>query len=317
MPSPPPPAPPHPSSPEPARPASPAPSTSQLGILNPLAAAQAFSLSRLQPSAELAPFVERYWCVRWDLPTGEVFTQQTLSHPAINLVFEAQRAAIHGVNRRRFSIDLRDRGQVVGVKFRPGGFAAFWPGSIHKLCDRAVPYRELAGAARAASFAQEILRCGDDDVKARLDAQLRGHLLPADPRRAEEIATAVGVVQRALAGEATTVEALARASRLSVRALQRLFRRYVGVGPKWVLRRLRLHRATERIAAGAVANWAAFAVEQGYADQAHLSREFREYVGRTPAEYAAGCAASMAKLAELQRERAALAASTPAAQQAP
>lgn len=300
-----PPAPPGPAAPH-AAPALPAaapapaagPSSSQLGILNPQAAAQAFRLSRLEPSPELAPYVERYWCVRWDLPEGEVFTQETLSHPAINLVFEAHRAAIHGVNTRRFSIDLRARGQAVGVKFRPGGFAAFWPGSIHKLCDRAVPYAELAGATAAggAAFARELLACDDAAAKARLDAQLLLHLLPAEPRRDEEIAAAVRIVQLALTREITTVAALARRGRLSVRALQRLFRRYVGVGPKWVLRRLRLHQAAERVALGQVSNWADFAVELGYADQAHFSREFREYVGRAPAEYAAWCAASMAKL---------------------
>lgn len=274
------------------------PSSSNLGILNPQAAAGAFRLTRVEPAATLAPYVERYWFVRWALPPGEVFTQQTLSHPAINVVFEASRAAIHGVVTRRFSIDLRDRGQAIGIKFRPGGFAAFWPGSIHRLTDRIVPVTELAGA-EASSFAAALLRNDDDqddNTRALLDEFLLRQLRPAEPRRDEEIATAVRVVQLALQREVATVAALARRSHLSVRALQRLFRTYVGVGPKWVLRRLRLHQAAERIATGAVRNWADFAVELGYADQAHFSHEFRAYVGRSPADYAAWCAASMARL---------------------
>jgi len=284
------------------------PSSSELGILNPQAAAQVFRLSRLWPAAALAPYVERYWRVRWELPPGEVFTQQTLSHPAINIVFEASRAAIHGVVTRRFSIDLRDRGQAIGIKLRPGGFAAFWSGSIHRLTDRIVPVVELAGA-EASSFAAAILRNhdastvqSDDTIRALLDDFLLRHLRPPEPRRDEEIATAVRVVQLALqSGGSTvsTVAALARRSHLSVRAMQRLFRSYVGVGPKWVLRRLRLHQAAERIATGAVSNWADFAVELGYADQAHFSHEFRAYVGRSPAEYAAWCAASLAKVTRL------------------
>lgn len=273
------------------------PSSSQLGILNPQAAAQAFALSRFDPHAALAPYVERYWRVRWALPPGEVFTQQTLSHPAVNLVFEASRAAIHGVVTRRFSIDLRDRGQAIGIKFRPGGFAAFWSGSIHRLTDRVAPLAELAGG-EAPALAVAILReeHRDDDVRALLDEFLLRSLRPPEPRRDEEIATAVRVVQLALQREVATVAALARRSHLSVRALQRLFRTYVGVGPKWVLSRLRLHQAAERIARGAVSSWAAFAVELGYADQAHFSHEFRAYVGRSPADYAAWCAASMARL---------------------
>ncbi len=271
------------------------PSASNLGILNPQAAAQAFSLARLPPAAALAPYVERYWSVRWRLPAGATFTQETLSHPAVNLVIEDHRAAIHGVNTRRFSIDLRGDGHAFGVKFRPGGFAAFWPTSIHRLTDRAVPLTELAGAA-ARPFATSVRSADDDRARALLDAFLLDHLRPPDPRRDREIATAVHVVQLALRREVTTVAALARKSRLTVRGLQRLFRTHVGVGPKWVLRRLRLHLAAERIATGAFTSLASLATDLGYADQAHFSHELRAYTGRTPAEYAAWCAASYARL---------------------
>ena len=77
---------------------------------------------------------------------------------------------------------------------------------------------------------------------------------------------------------------------LSARSLQRLFRRYVGVGPKWVLQRYRLHEAAERIADGEGGDWAAFALELGYFDQAHFIKDFKALVGCSPAEYAAICA---------------------------
>jgi len=69
---------------------------------------------------------------------------------------------------------------------------------------------------------------------------------------------------------------------MSTRALQRLFRRYVGAGPKWVLQRYRLHSAAERIAAGDRGGWAEIAAGLGYADQAHFVRDFRMLVGVTP-----------------------------------
>ena len=72
--------------------------------------------------------------------------------------------------------------------------------------------------------------------------------------------------------------------------LERTFRRCVGVGPKWILRRFRVHEACERIAAGAPPCWSALAAELGYFDQAHFIRDFKSQVGRTPAEYAAACA---------------------------
>lgn len=76
---------------------------------------------------------------------------------------------------------------------------------------------------------------------------------------------------------------------LSTRALQRLFHRYVGAGPKWVLQRYRLHEAADRIAAGDRGGWAEVATDLGYADQAHFIRDFHALVGCTPGAYEAAC----------------------------
>jgi AraC-like DNA-binding protein len=86
------------------------------------------------------------------------------------------------------------------------------------------------------------------------------------------------------------VAQLAGVSGLPERRLQRMFADYVGVAPKWVMRRARLHEAALRAeAAGpAAVNWAALAAELGYADQAHLTRDFTATIGVPPARYAAG-----------------------------
>ncbi len=85
--------------------------------------------------------------------------------------------------------------------------------------------------------------------------------------------------------ELTRVEHVAAACGLSTRSVQRLFRRWVGVGPKWVLARHRLWDATAAIDAGGVEDLAALAAELGWFDQAHFSRDFRATVGCTPSEY--------------------------------
>jgi AraC-like DNA-binding protein len=86
--------------------------------------------------------------------------------------------------------------------------------------------------------------------------------------------------------ELVRVEQVVREFSLPLRQLQRLFADYVGVGPKWVIQRYRLHEAAERIAAGEVTDFADLALELAYADQAHFIRDFRKLVGSTPAQYA-------------------------------
>jgi AraC-like DNA-binding protein len=73
---------------------------------------------------------------------------------------------------------------------------------------------------------------------------------------------------------------------LNKRSLQRLFSQYVGVSPKWVIKRDRLHEATEQLTSGSVVNWAKLAQDLGYFDQAHFIKDFKNIVGSTPAEYA-------------------------------
>ena len=83
---------------------------------------------------------------------------------------------------------------------------------------------------------------------------------------------------------------LAHVAGSSVRSLHRLFERYVGVGPKWIVRRSRVQEAAERVARGERVRWAVIARDLGYHDQAHLIRDFRAQVGATPAAYARRCA---------------------------
>ena len=73
---------------------------------------------------------------------------------------------------------------------------------------------------------------------------------------------------------------------LTERALQRLVRRRIGITPKWLIQRRRLHEAAERLRVGA-GNLAAVAADLGYADQPHFTRDFQTVTGMTPGAFAA------------------------------
>jgi AraC-like DNA-binding protein len=81
------------------------------------------------------------------------------------------------------------------------------------------------------------------------------------------------------------VDELATEVGLGERALQRLFGEYVGVSPKWVIRRFRLHDAASRLAKAEDVNLTHLAQELGYSDQAHFTRDFKAIVGRSPSDY--------------------------------
>ena len=85
---------------------------------------------------------------------------------------------------------------------------------------------------------------------------------------------------------------------ISERQLRRRCRAAVGVGPKELHRILRFQGFVARVQASVAqqgapdADLARWAVEAGYHDQAHLSRECRRLVGVTPGEYFAQSSAA-------------------------
>ena len=69
------------------------------------------------------------------------------------------------------------------------------------------------------------------------------------------------------------------------RSIQRIFNEYVGVSPKWTIRRYRLHEVIEKVNSGGRPAWAELALELGYFDQAHFINDFRSIVGYSPTQY--------------------------------
>lgn len=261
------------------------------GILHPRAGAERFSLRWHPPSPALAPAVDRYWLVRWDLRGRPPYLQETLPFPCVNMALGSHQPGVHGPSTRRFAADLRGLGWVLGVKFRPGGFHRLLGREVATIAEAVLPVEELFGAA-GAELVRAVDGAGDDAARIGL---VERFLFARDPRPGPEALLATHAVELAQGDPSLgRVADLAARVGLSVRALERLFRTCVGVPPKGVLRRFRVHEAAERVKAGAPADWARLAQELGYSDQAHLIRDFKAQVGKTPAAYAAACAADPA-----------------------
>jgi AraC-like DNA-binding protein len=255
------------------------------GLINPAEGLKRFELRRRAPAPDLAALVDWHWIVSWSL--SEPFEQEVLPHPCVNLSIEARGSAVHGIGTRREVARLEGTGRVVATKFKPGGFYPFARVAMGRLVDGLVPLEEaFAGAddtlARAVLAEPDEARC-----TAMIEDLLRAHRRGDDPALAEAMALAARAQDDR---DLHRAEDLARIAGVSVRTLHRSFERYIGVGPKWILRRARVHEAAERVASGAPIAWAALALELGYHDQAHLIHDFKAQIGFTPAAYARRCA---------------------------
>ncbi len=199
-----------------------------------------------------------------------------------------------GVVRRTLRMRIEGVGCVVGIGFRPGGFYPFVQQPVAGWTDRTVPAEDVfeSAARSVTAWAREVwdaaATCAGDNsahaaiITAYLDAFLEARR-PARDVIAEDVADLVALV--ATDAAVRRVGDLVRASGRSERTLHRLFTRYVGVSPAWVIRRYRLHAAAQRLTACPPADVRAVAWELGYADQAHFIRDFRATIGVTPGAY--------------------------------
>jgi len=182
---------------------------------------------------------------------------------------------------------LSGRGWTVAAMTTPGGLGAFLTRSASAFTDRAVTLGQALGideellveriaAAEDSSARVAVLAAALEDVLAAVD--------PGRVGRARQVAE-LGRLAETDRSLRQLPDLCARAG-LGPRTLQRMFLQHAGVPPTWVLRRYRLLEAAERVRDGQRVSWATVAVDLGYADQAHLTRDFRSAIGQTPAAYA-------------------------------
>ena len=248
-----------------------------------------------EPAGPVADrWVENRWSLRWRLPDGRWFDSEVLPHPTCSLTVElgshpragvpaGEIVIVTGVCTRRFDVDVRGWGRVVGLRFRPGGLSALTGLPASAWTDRSVTAGEVLPAALVTTLADpELAASGTPWAEAAEDglAALAGDR--PDPR----YDLLLEVVADMLADRTLlTVAQVADRHGVTVRTLQRLFTHHVGVGPKWVLARYRLHDAVSELHDGFDGTLTDLAVRHGWYDQAHFTREFTELVGVPPSSY--------------------------------
>jgi AraC-like DNA-binding protein len=253
------------------------------GILHSTARERNFRHGRQFPSDDLQFFIEHFWMVSWDLRDEQPHLAETLPYPSVHLVIENHRAEVVGVMTGKFTRRLEGQGRVFGVKFKPGAFFPFWKSSVSKLRDKAISVQEAFGAA-GESLIHAIRNEGEETKRITLAEEFLRERLPEPD---ETIVLINRIIDRIIADrEILQVDDIVRLFKLNKRTMQRIFSQYVGVSPKWVIKRYRLHEAVDQVAGGKIVDWPKLAVNLGYFDQAHFNRDFKTLVGRSPAEYA-------------------------------
>jgi AraC-like DNA-binding protein len=236
---------------------------------------------------EYAPGPElRHWLVcLWTQSIGregEGYVQRIVPDGCIDIVWIADRPAqVVGPMTRPVLYPLAAGTEVVGVRFHPGSAAGPLRVPAHHLTDREVPLREIwdKAADQFTGQLQDGSSIADKFHTVRTELQSRC-------RRCTPDRLLVAATEWVARNPGSEVRQLAEELGVTPRHLHRRFCAGLGYGPKIFQRILRFQRLlhmTDGVSPDAHA-LGRLAVEMGYADQPHMTREFQQLARGTPAE---------------------------------
>ncbi|MBP2558882.1 hypothetical protein J2857_001633 [Neorhizobium galegae] len=222
--------------------------------------------------------LSRLFCRVWSHHLPQEFEGQIAVVPdgCSDLIWAGGQLMVIGPDRTAAFPALRPGEIIFGLRFRPGAALRWLDVPLSELVGRAVPLREFR-----------------DDVRT-IEERLAGENCAMERRR---LLKAWAAGEASLAAEpqhlaGTLFEELGRGmlhgssatQALGERTLRRRSHDHFGYGPKTLERILRLQRFLRMVRQPASGNLALLALEAGYADQAHMTRDVKDLTTLTPRE---------------------------------
>ena len=245
-----------------------------------------------RPVPALADRVECFWFAE-DPAAGEGTPERVLPDGCIEWIFHLGSAYFEvssgwkhlqpasfvvGPTVRPITIAASGPVATLGVRFRPGGARGLLP-PLSEFAEAFPTPREIWGAG-AGTIEEEV--ADTSDARSRIAAlerflsKRRGQAKPGTPR----LSAAIGLILSSR-GRAS-ISRIARRLGCSPRQLEREFGAGVGLTPKELSRIIRCQNLLRLAGRRPDSSWADLAARCGYADQAHLVREFKAFSGATP-----------------------------------
>jgi len=247
------------------------------------------------PSPKLSLCVEHVWIVSARaektprreilIPNGRPMLLLSFASPSVRIdVLTGNRLPnsnmLFGIASGPFVIEQFGESRYIGVQFKPYGLAAFLRGD--KLVNRALSIDEWLGKSDAEALNSSLLAhdFGPARVEA-LDTHLRSVAAEVDGPEVQLLDSTIDRIEQA--GGQVKVDELAQQLHMHYTTFYRMFKSYVGIGPKLYLDIVRYYtfvggllsdhpNDSDRLIASL----------EGYYDQAHATKEFRRFTGVTP-----------------------------------
>lgn len=253
-----------------------------------------------QPNSDLHAFIKCYWTL--EVPAGHnPEKQRIIPDGCIEMAF------ILGDDIKRFTSEtefiLQPRAMVLGqtmepfyiqptgdvdtfaIRFYPYGFANFVNTPVRNLANRETPISLLFGEVAANALEQNIINAADTHQRIEIIETFFLGML-TEKTTIDQIVKSTIDALLATSGS-TSINSILKEDLSKRRQLERKFIQQIGISPKQLGKVIRLQTALKMLLNPKDETLTQIAYESQYYDQNHFIKDFKEFTGTTPKEFAA------------------------------
>ena len=250
------------------------------------------------PSPELQAFVKCFWTLHDDVIVEKPVKQRVLPDGCMEMIFHygdlyqqyfedgssiiQPKSFVFGQITGYIEIAPRGATGLVAARFLPDGLTPFLKIPVSSLANRAVAIDEIFGEKGKHLEANVIAATNDEDRIKLIESFLLSRLV--DPQTINTITkNCVDIIFQSQ-GQLDVVE-LAEKLKINRRNIERKFVAAIGMSPKQLSRVVRLQATLKMLDQKNFSNLTSLAYENGYYDQAHFIKDFKEFTGMSPKSF--------------------------------
>jgi len=249
---------------------------------------------RFTPAKILEPFIECFWVAESEdvipvvqkiIPDGfpeVIFHCRDAYSIKLHNKWEIQaKTLVAGQITKHFFLQNAGASAVAGIKFKPAALTHLFGFSMDTLTDRVLSFSELPGSGLhewskvtvGCTLHEQILSASENYLAARVST-MAAHTTIIDE--------AIDLIFESRG--AIPIAEICKNLFITERQLQRLFKKYIGLSPKFYTRIIRFNNIFSLLQEGKT-SWLDITYHSGYFDQSHFIRDFKEFTGEDPSKY--------------------------------
>ena len=246
------------------------------------------------PTPALKPFVKCFWTLEDNKPS-EPERQRVIPDGCMEMIFHygdlykqyfdngssviQPRSFIFGQITSYIEIAPTGTSGIVAARFLPEGLRPFLPISVSSLENKAVSLQKIFGA-KGKIVEETVISATGNKQRIQLIEDFLMEMLTR-PQAIDTITKACVKEIFASQGQAGMME-LANKVNVNCRNMERRFAAAIGMSPKQLSKVVRLQAAIKMLGQKKIGSLTSLALENGYYDQAHFIKDFKEFTGVSP-----------------------------------